>query len=740
MATINSLTSTSSSSAYGVTSKGIGGLASGLDTDEIIKGMTIGTRAKIAKQLQSKQLLSWQTDAYRNVSNKLIDFSKKYTSYTSSTNLLSSSFYTKTDITATGTNASKVSVSGSSTMTDSISILSATRASVGGAVSSGSASAQVLSGDVVDFAGTSVSSISGSTMSFKYNGQDYSVAFDGTKYADNAEFVAAVNAKLAEIDVVDGGGKKLSDVIDFSLASDKISVNAKEDGANFEISEFSSALKAATGFDASQFTDGKLTVSFGTAAEGQNATGALTTSKSFADILAGKNISFSLNSTARGISFTKEELEAANDAQKLADLFQSKLDSAFGKDSVKATVSAGGALEFRTSNSGSVLKVSDIHADAQGVLGLAKGDSNRLDLNAAITLPADPTVLSFGGPSIDLDSVTTTAGLIEAINSSNSNVTVSYIESLDRFEFKTDETSNVSMSGNVAEKFFGVASGGLLDIKASTKAQLTIQYGDGNNITLESSNNTFNIDGLTVNVNETFAAGDAVRLSAQTDTDKVFNAIKDMVKDYNDMVDLVNNEYSTKRNRSYPPLTDEQKEEMTESEIKVWEEKAKTGMLFGNSDMSALSRELRTAFFSSGENMAALNEIGITSSSNWKDNGKIVIDEDKLKKAIEEDPANIKEQFSDGVMTRLKGITDKYAKTEGSTKGILIEKAGNIAAPLSLTKNTLLDSMNSIDKTVSNLKRTLSAEQNRYYKQFSNLETVISNLNMQSGWLAQQFG
>ena len=737
MATINSLTSTSSSSAYGVTSKGIGGLASGLDTDEIIKGMTIGTRAKIAKQLQSKQLLSWQTDAYRNVSNKLIDFSKKYTSYTSSTNLLSSSFYTKTDITATGTNASKVSVSGSSTITDSISILSATRASVGGAVSSGSASAQVLSGDVVDFAGTSVSSISGSTMSFKYNGQDYSVAFDGTKYADNAEFVAAVNAKLAEIDVVDGGGKKLSDVIDFSLASDKISVNAKEDGASFEISEFSSALKAATGFDASQFTDGKLTVSFGTATEGQNATGALTTSKSFADILAGKNISFSLNSTARGISFTKEELEAANDAKKLADLFQSKLDSAFGKDSVKATVSAGGALEFRTSNSGSVLKISDIHADAQGVLGLAKGDSNRLDLNAAITLPANPSI---GGVSINPESVTTTAELIAAINNSNSNVTVSYIESLDRFEFKTDGTSDVVMSGNVAEKFFGVASGGSLNIKASTKAQLTIQYGDGNNITLESSNNTFNIDGLTVNVNETFAAGDAVRLSAQTDTDKVFNAIKDMVKDYNDMVDLVNNEYSTKRNRSYPPLTDEQKEEMTESEIKVWEEKAKTGMLFGDSDMSALSRELRTAFFSSGENMAALNEIGITSSSNWKDNGKIVIDEDKLKKAIEEDPANIKEQFSDGVMTRLKGITDKYAKTEGSTKGILIEKAGNIAAPLSLTKNTLLDSMNSIDKTVSNLKRTLSAEQNRYYKQFSNLETVISNLNMQSGWLAQQFG
>ena len=81
MATINSLSSSSSSSAYGVTSKGIGGLATGLDTDEIIKGMTIGIRSKIAKQLQSKQLLTWQTDAYRSISSKLIDFSKKYLTY-----------------------------------------------------------------------------------------------------------------------------------------------------------------------------------------------------------------------------------------------------------------------------------------------------------------------------------------------------------------------------------------------------------------------------------------------------------------------------------------------------------------------------------------------------------------------------------------------------------------------------------------------------------------------------------
>lgn len=611
MATINSLSSSSSSSAYGVTSKGIGGLATGLDTDEIIKGMTIGIRSKIAKQLQSKQLLTWQTDAYRSISSKLIDFSKKYTSFTSSTNLLSTGFYTKTDISTSGSNSSKVSVSGSSEIIESISILAATRASSGGAVSSANASSQTLSGSAVDL----------------YN-------------IDN--------------------------------------------------------------------------------------------------LLADKNITFSLNSTAKSISFSKAELTGIDSHDKLAKLFQNKMDQAFGKGSVNVSASAEGALEFKTSNSGSVLKISDIHADAQAFLGLKQGDSNRLNLTDS-SMPDNPS-LSIGGVNIVLTGVSSVKGLMDKINGSGKNVTVSYIESLDRFEFKTDGHTDIAIKGNVAEKFFGVALGESISVKAPTKAQLTVQYGDGSNITLDSSNNTFNIDGLTVNVNETFVAGDVVRLSAKTDTDKVFNAIKDMVKDYNDIVELVNTEYSTKRDRNFPPLTDEQKEEMSESEIKAWEEKAKKGMLFGNTDMASLSRDLRTSFFSNGDTMEKLKNIGVTSSSNWQDNGKIVLDEEKLRKAIEEDPLNIKEQFSDGIMSRLKGITDKYAKTEGATTGILIEKAGNAASPLSLTKNTLLTQMKAIEKVIESLNTRFSAEQSRYYRQFSNLETVMSRLNSQSGWLAQQFG
>lgn len=533
MYSINSLMGGTSSTSSGTSSKAIGGLASGLDTAELIKGMTTATRLKIARQKQSKQLVSWQTDAYRNISNKLIDFSKKYTSYTSSTNLLSSSFYTKTSITTLGDNADKISVSGSSDMAENISIISASKASAGGALSS------------------------------------------------------------------------------------------------------------------------------------------------------------------------------------------------------------------------SELKIADVHATAS---------------NTLTELGVSSFDLTVGGTTINgLSASSTIDDVVNAINteSATTGISARYVESLGRFEFTTTKDTSVDITGGLATSLFG----GNVSVAEKKDAEIEIKYGDtGSTITLTSSTSKFNVDGLNITINDSFVSGSGnVTLSAKTDTDKVLSTIKDMVKDYNDIVTVVNKEYSTKPNRNYPPLTDEQRKEMSESEIKAWEDKAKSGMLFGNTDMSSLSNDLRSVFFSSGENMAALNAIGITSSSDWKEHGKIIIDEEKLKKAIEADPDNVKALLSDklenkkdefgndilvdglpvqdpssgGAVSRLKFLTDKYSKTDGATKGILIEKAGNEASPLSLTKNVLLDKMNSFDNIIKSLTRTLANEEKRYQKQFTALETAVSKLNAQSGWLQQ---
>lgn len=640
MATITSL---SNNSSYGLNSKGIGGLATGLDTDEIMKGMTLGTRSRIAKQLQSKQLLAWQTDAYRSVSNKLINFSKKYTSYTSNTNLSSPTFYLQNDITTSGSNSSKVSVSGTSTMTESLSIISATQAKIGSIIVE----------------------------------RDPSVPL-----------------------------------------KDK-------------------TMESSTAVDIANLSN-----------------------------LAGKSISFSYNNNIKTIAFDTSDLTGITTIDGFKDKIQNKLDNAFGIGKIIVNTNTD-KLTFKTADTAGVLKVTTIDDASKAIIGLSTGDSNRLNISQKLTdvvSPADP-VLNIGGGDLDLSKVITVQDLINKVNSSDKGIKMSYIESLDKFEFtSTKGGGEIYISGNVAEKLFGAAPAGAITVSASTPATMTVKYGDAAEIKLESNNDTFILDSLTIKVNESFSSGDAVKLSSKTDTTKVLTAVKDMVKDYNEMVDLVNSELSTKRNRNYAPLSDEQKEDMSESEIKVWEEKAKQGMLFGNNDMRSLSGDLRSVFFSSGSAMADLEALGISTSKDYRDNGKIIINEEKLKSAIDADPENIKKIFSDqmsnvknpdgsdllvngkvvadttsgGVMSRLQNLTTKYSKTEGSEKGILIEKAGNTSSPLSLTKNGLLDNMNNIDTIVTNLKRTLAAEQKRYQTQFTNLERVISRLNSQSSWLSQQ--
>ena len=118
MATVGGLTTSTSSSI-----RGYGGLASGLDRDTLIEGMTSGTTSKITQQQKKQQQLEWKQAAIQNITSKLLDFSNKYTSWSSSTNLFSSMFWGRNKITTTGTNSKFVSVSGSGASAEGVTIM-----------------------------------------------------------------------------------------------------------------------------------------------------------------------------------------------------------------------------------------------------------------------------------------------------------------------------------------------------------------------------------------------------------------------------------------------------------------------------------------------------------------------------------------------------------------------------------------------------------------------------------------
>lgn len=215
---------------------------------------------------------------------------------------------------------------------------------------------------------------------------------------------------------------------------------------------------------------------------------------------------------------------------------------------------------------------------------------------------------------------------------------------------------------------------------------------------------------------------------------------------------MVNSELTTKHEKDYTPLSSEQKSELSEDEIEKWEAKAKAGLLYGDSDLRQLSMDLRTVATSY---VWKLQEIGISVSSTYSDNGKLSVDESKLRAALESDPESVEKLFTskagvdedgnpvyNGIATNLKSVMEKYVKTTGAMqdKGVLIRKAGSKSSAISMTDNTYYNQLKSVEKLIDSLNDRLKTERDRYIKQFTSLETLISNMNSQASYLSSMSG
>jgi flagellar hook-associated protein 2 len=223
-----------------------------------------------------------------------------------------------------------------------------------------------------------------------------------------------------------------------------------------------------------------------------------------------------------------------------------------------------------------------------------------------------------------------------------------------------------------------------------------------------------------------------------------------MVTDYNKLIDTITSYTTTKKDTDYAPLTDAQKDEMTTEEIEDWNEKAKEGILFGDSTLNSLASNLRFVFSTLVSGAGNASAIGISTSSAYSDNGKLTLDEDALVAAIESDPEKVKSIFTataeesesvtgsgylaGGLATRLKSIMESYAKTTGSYKGKLVDLAG-IANNATTTDNYISRQQTILSNRLEYLQDLLETRQDRYQSQFTTLETYISQMNSQSSWL-----
>ena len=791
MASISSLmgSTSSSSSIYGSRNTNIiSGLASGLDTEALIEGVLQSYKQKIQGLQQDRTKLQWQQSAYQSISDKLVELSRKYTSYTSNTNLLSQSFFDNAVTTSTkGTYAGLVSATGKGTsdvVINGVSQLAskaqyAVSNSLGTSVSGGMA--KVTGGELNLSDQTTLSTIDGS-LTIAYGKQSIKLTFDKTQLfnqdggtaLDANKLQEAINKQLEEADVVvDGTTYKASERISVTVGSDGTVTMKDKSTTGYDV-----YVSGASGNFASFVTDlsdakNNRSDTFHLDVGNKNVTESLSTT----DYLADKTISVTLNGQTKSIKLdgiAPQGSESFNEA--FVNALNEKLADAFGSGKLTADLDSNNKLTF----TGSATDNFSISSGAGELVGLGDGGlTSYLDTGKTLgdllgDNMGDLTAVGQDDNGNDLYELTindkkigkftkdtTMSQVMDAINANTeAGVDVSYSKLTNEFVFTAKETGSagkIEMGNDLAQKLFGDSK----NYTRGTDAVFTATV-NGNTQTFTRSSNNVDLDGLKVTLEGTFDPvyvkndqgqdtsvvdkTQGVSFSTKTNADTIVDAIKQFVEDYNTLVTEVKKAYSDmplqqSNGSGYEPLTAEQEADMTESELKAYEEKAKTGILFMDRDLSSLYNALRSAVTSDS---TALRAIGINTS--YSDGlTTISLDETALREALETDPDSVRDAFTksqqsgsatNGLMANLQNVVDKYASTTGATKGILIEKAGSQYAPTSALSNTMLDKMSDIDEQIEKWQDKMTNQVDYYTNKFTQLELLINQMNSQSSALA----
>lgn len=741
--------STLATSLYGSeVNKGYGGLASGLDTDELVNQMAAGTKNKINKQYQEKQKLLYKQEAYREISKKLLDFNNKYFSYASdsSSNILSADFFKSNNFESS---SQYVNVTGDASNIKNFTIDSITSvATSANFTSTYKVSDHTFRSD--DFK-SYISSIAGETMSIAYDNKTYNLTIDRdfgrsdsqTTLQDVAD---QLNEQLKSVE-----GNENNDILKY-----------KVDGDRLVFEKGSAALVAAGSKILSNLN---MKVGHVAASESDIDPNALSTTK--AQVLSNKEayMTFDFNGVQKTIHL-KDSATAITDADSLKTFLQNELDDAYGAGKVSVD-STGGKLSFSATSETDLFGIPSLSKELSCYTGIDSSTYNRVSKTKEIgeaglagiltsgTLSSgeEGYAISINGKEFEFEKASTLSDIIREINS-ESDVTIYHSSTTDTFTVKAKETGshkgvlieNVTGKGNLADMLFGT-SGTDYNIVNGTDTEMTYTL-NGIQTTVNRSTANFSIDGINVELNEK-AKGitEPVTFDVTSNTDEIVDRLKDFLTDYNEIITLIGDKISEKPDSDYQPLTPDQKDEMEKEEIEDWTEQVKKGILFGDSKMRNVFYGLRGAMSSvtSGSTFI-LKDIGIGGSA-YDTSGKLTIDVDELKNRLTENPDEVARLFTnsteadddiDGIAVQIKSLLKTNIGNYGTT-GILIDEAG-LDSGLTSDQNNISEKIDDYDDRLKELKKDYKREKQRYWDKFTALEEAMNKLNAQSSQLTGLLG
>ncbi len=267
---------------------------------------------------------------------------------------------------------------------------------------------------------------------------------------------------------------------------------------------------------------------------------------------------------------------------------------------------------------------------------------------------------------------------------------------------------------------------------------------DFNGVTITSSSNTILVNGLTITLKGETTGDEKISFSTTTDTQATFDEVKKFVTNYNAILKELNNLYYASSAKGYEPLSDDEKEAMTEAQIEKWESKIKDSMLRRDSNVGTIITTLKTSMMqsvtASDGKQYSLASFGIGTSSDYTEKGLLHISGDpedavyssetnKLMKALESDPDIVAEVLS-------KTISNLYKEVDKNIKAI-----PNVRSAFTFYNDKLMtDQQTEYKKKIALLDKKVTELENKYYKQFSAMETAMAKLQSQSNALAGMLG
>lgn len=485
------------------------------------------------------------------------------------------------------------------------------------------------------------------------------------------------------------------------------------------------------------------------------------------DFTTGKPTTFKASLTIGSTTKSLEiDMSTISDINTFKNALNTEISTEFGASYTNIASVDGNQLKLRSAGNTVSMIQSTGFEDSMTWLGVTSGTNSLSYQNKSLNdlfgiTDADLTTMSINGKTLTSLGVVqgdSIGKLASKINGASIGANFSYDSLSDQFKVVSNKegiANSVTLSADFMNK---------LKLTSGTHATAQDAVLSINGVSVIKSENTFTIDGASFTLNATHNLTDGpINIKFTVDTEKVVEKIKSFIEVYNGLITSVNSKMTEKKYRDYTPLTEEQKKEMTEDQVKQWETKSKSGVLRNHSDLENILTRMRQALSDAVEGTGMnLAQMGIDTSSNYKDNGKLmIIDEAKLKNAIQNNYNDVVKLFSsesdkayldgnsvserykeNGLGNRLYDIIQdatRSTRDKDGKKGTLLEMAG-IDNDISNVTSVISKKITDYDDRIATLIEWLADKENQYYSKFSSVETALAKMEQQSAYLASQLG